>query len=270
MLNKRGTRTLTLNTNKIFLPKSKRSQLTIFIIIAILIVAGVVLFFMISPKSNSKKSSVTDNPEGFIQTCLEDTIKENAKIIALQGGSIEPEAFFLYNGSQLQYLCYTGDYYKLCNVQVPFLRKSIEQELKDSIKSEVDFCFNSLKENYKDSTLKKGDIKVELLPKRIVTTINNTFTYTKRGETATHKSFKIVLNNNLYEMVAITQNIVEWETNLGEAEPVNYMVLYHDLKVEKQKQTDETKIYIITDKNTGNKFQFASRSLAFPAGFILK
>ena len=194
-------------------------------------------------------------------------IQGKISTITSQGGSYAPQASYLSNGNKFEYLCYTGDYYKLCNVQVPFLRKSIEQELKDSIKSEVDFCFNSLKENYKDSTLKKGDIKVELLPKRIVTTINNTFTYKQADETKTQKNFKIILNNNIYELVAIAQNIVEWETNLGEAEPVNYMALYHDLKIEKKKQTDETKIYILTDKNIGNKFQFASRSLAFPPGF---
>ena len=59
MLNKRGTRAPTLNTNKIFLPKSKRSQLTIFIIIAILIVAGVVLFFILKGNPKPIETSTT-------------------------------------------------------------------------------------------------------------------------------------------------------------------------------------------------------------------
>ncbi len=71
------------------------------------------------------------------------------------------------------------------------------------------------------------------------------------------------MNNNLYELVAIGQNIIEWESTYGEAVPDLYMELYHNLKVEKYVQGDETIVYIITDRDTKDKFQFASRSLAY-------
>jgi hypothetical protein len=45
------------------------------------------------------------------------------------------------------------------------------------------------------------------------------------------------------------------------------MNYYHDLKVEKKKQLDGTNIYILTDRNNENKFQFASRSVAWPPGY---
>jgi hypothetical protein len=44
------------------------------------------------------------------------------------------------------------------------------------------------------------------------------------------------------------------------------MNYYHDLKVEKKRQVDETKIYILTDTTRDNKFEFATRSYAFPPG----
>ena len=266
---KRSTRALTLNMNNKknkFLPKSKRSQITIFIIVAVLIVAIALVIFLVSPNLR-KNLGVAENPEAFIQTCLEDKIKESAELISLQGGSIEPEFFYMYDNNKLQYLCYTNQYYELCTAQIPFLRKHIEDEIKSNIESDVDFCFGSLKENHKDSTLKEGEIIVELLPKRISTTINNEFTFRQGDSTKTQKSFRVVLNNNLYELVAIAQNIMDWEIAYGEAEPANYMSIYHELKVEKKKQTDETKIYIITDKTTGDKFQFASRSLPLPPGY---
>jgi hypothetical protein len=40
------------------------------------------------------------------------------------------------------------------------------------------------------------------------------------------------------------------------------MDAFKDLKVEKKVQIDETTIYIITNKNTESKFQFAVRSQA--------
>ena len=244
----------------------KRSQITIFIIVAVLIVAIALVIFLVSPNLR-KNLGVAENPEAFIQTCLEDKIKESAELISLQGGSIEPEFFYMYDNNKLKYLCYTNQYYELCTAQIPFLRKHIEDEIKSNIESDVDFCFGSLKENHKDSTLKEGEIIVELLPKRISTTINNEFTFRQGDSTKTQKSFRVVLNNNLYELVAIAQNIMDWEIAYGEAEPANYMSIYHELKVEKKKQTDETKIYIITDKTTGDKFQFASRSLPLPPGY---
>lgn len=45
------------------------------------------------------------------------------------------------------------------------------------------------------------------------------------------------------------------------------MDLYHNLKIEKRKPDYGTSVYILTDKDTANKFQFASRSLVFPPGY---
>ena len=246
--------------------KNKRGQVTIFIIVAVLIIAAVALVFTLSPGLRTKITQ-PENPQEFIQTCLEDTIQEDVELLSLQGGSLEPEFSYQYEGNELQYLCYTKDYYKLCTVQVPFLRENIEEEIKNNIKDDVDICFNLLKETYENKNYqvnsKKGEIKVDLLPNKILTTINSTFTLTKGEDVKKYEKFNVIVNNNLYELVAIAQNIVEWETTYGEAEPDLYMDLYPDLKVEKHPQSDETYIYIITDKNTGNKFQFASRSLAY-------
>lgn len=239
----------------------KRGQVTIFIIIAILVVAVVALVLTLSPSLKKGVGGKPDSPENFIQTCLEDTIKENAELIASQGGSLNPEFYYLYQDNKLQYLCYTNELYETCYVQVPFISKHIENEIKESIEADVNFCFNSLKEKYKDSTLTKGDITVELLPKRIVTTIDNTFVFTEAGDTERRESFRIILNNNLYELSRIASSIINWETTYGDSDPDAYMAIYPDLKVEKHLQDDGTAVYIITDRNTKNKFQFASRSL---------
>ena len=240
----------------------KRGQVTIFIIIAILIVAVVALFLMIPKLSQGIGIKKAENPEIFIQTCLEDSIKDNADIIASQGGTLEPEHYYLYQDNKLDYLVYTNEYYTLGNVQIPFMEQHVENEIKKSIEEDVDFCFNSLKDKYNGRVV-KGDVKVDLLPGKIITTINNSFTFTKGEDTERRENFRVVVNNNLYELTSIAQNIGEWESNYGEADTEYYMGLYHNLKVEKHPQSDETYVYIITDKNTGDKFQFASRSLAF-------
>ncbi len=242
----------------------KRGQLTIFIIVAVLVVALVILVFFVSPGlRRGGEIGRIENPENFIQTCLEDSIKEKAETIGLQGGSFNPEFYYLYQDNKLQYLCYNNDVYALCAVQQPFLREHVENEIKEGILEDVNFCFNSLKDNYPESNVVKGIVKVNLLPEKILTTMNYEFTFSVAGQTERREKFDVVLNNNLYELVAIAQHIVEFEALFGEADADRYMDLYSDLKVEKYPQTDETYIYILTNKETGDKFQFASRSLAF-------
>ncbi len=210
------------------------------------------------------------NPQAFIQNCIEEKIKESVTNLSLQGGSLSPENYILYDNAKIEYLCYTNEYYKTCVVQQPMLKKHIESEIKNEIEEEVEMCFDSMKESFQkrgyDVNLKKGAEDVELLPGKVITTFNYSLTLTK-GEVEQYDSFTIVLNNNIYELISIANSIIEWEAKYGDAETTTYMNYYHNLKVEKQKQSDGTTIYIITDRNTENKFQFASRSVAWPPGY---
>jgi superfamily I DNA and/or RNA helicase len=249
----------------------KRGQVTIFIIIAILIVGAAVLVYTLVPKVQTGTGFDANNPSGFIQDCMNDKITQTVKTISSQGGSLNPEFYFLYNEEKIEYLCYTNENYKLCVVQQPLLKPHIESEIKKDISEEVTACFNNLKANYEGEgyavQLQIGKTKVELLPKRVITTFENyTFTATK-GETKMYNSFNVVLNNNLYELISISNSIIEYEATYGNADPRIYMTYYPDLKVEKNLRDDGTRIYTIMDRNTENKFKFASRSVAIPPGY---
>ncbi len=247
----------------------KKGQVTIFIIIAIVIVVMGVLIYMFFPQIKTTLGVGVKNPQIFIEECIEEEIEDAVEMVSLQGGSIDPENYILYDNEKVEYLCYTGEYFKLCTIQQPLLKRHIEREIENEIESKVEFCFNSLEESYKkkgyEVNLQEGPTKVELLPQRIVSTFNYDLTLTKE-DTEKYDSFSVVLNNNLYELISIANSIIDWEATQGNAEPTIYMVLYSDLKVER-KIPEDTKIYILTNKNIGNKFQFASRSLVFPEGY---
>ena len=178
--------------------------------------------------------------------------------------------YILYQDSKIEYLCYTSEYYKPCSVQQPLLKEHIESEIENEIKPAVVNCFNELKNSYESRgytvNLRPGNVRVELLPKRVVARFNYTLTTTKT-DTERYDSFNVVLNNGLYELVSIANSIIDWESEFGDAETTLYMSYYPDLKVEKLNQVDGSTIYILTDRNTGNKFQFASRSVAWPPGY---
>ncbi len=255
------------------LPKigqNKEGQVTIFIIIAIVIVALGILIYMFYPEIKSTIGVETKNPSAYLQDCLEPDIKNSIEELALQGGSINPPHYIMYNGKRIEYLCYTNEYHKACVMQQPLLDNHIEEEIKNNIQKKAKECLNSLKESYENRNyqvnLKQGDIKVELIPKRILVKLNYPMTLSKEN-TETHDSFDVIVNNNIYELVSIANSILNWEANYGDAETTLYMNAYHDLKVEKLKQTEGSIIYILTDRNNLNKFQFASRSFAWPPGY---
>ena len=248
---------------------NKRGQVTIFIIIAVIIVVLGILVFLFYPQIKTSLGIESKNPSQFIQECMEDKVKETVKTLSLHGGSIDPGHYILYDNTQIEYLCYTGEYYQTCIMQQPMLKQHIEEEIKNEISNEANNCFDSLKKSYEKKAynvnLKKNSMNVELLPKRIIVNFNNTLTLTK-DSTERFDKFNVILNNNLYELVTITNSILNWEARYGDSETTIYMNYYHDLKVEKKKQSDGSTIYILTDRNTLDKFQFASRSVAWPPG----
>jgi len=250
-----------------------KGQVTIFIIIGILVIALGVLVYMFYPKIFPGAETETKNPSTFIQECIEEKIQDTVEIVSLQGGSVNPGFYYpYYNGKSvddIEYLCYTNQYYRPCVVQQPMIIQHIQSEIENEIKEDSEACFDSLVKSYEnkgyDADMKKGNITVELLPEKIITTFSYELVLTKSG-TEKYQNFNVILDNNLYELASIANSIVHWETQYGDAEVTSYMNYYHNLKIEKKKQVDETTIYILTNLDDDKIFQFASRSYAFPSG----
>ena len=94
----------------------------------------------------------------------------------------------------------------------------------------------------------------------------NDLTLTLGGDSERYEKIVVVVDKNVYELMSIANSILNMELKYGDSETTTYMNYYHDLKVEKLKQSDGTTIYILTNRDTGEKFQFASRSVAWPPG----
>ncbi|MFH1325475.1 MAG: hypothetical protein ABIH49_01740 [archaeon] len=251
-------------------PKNKRGQLTIFIIIAIVIVGVAAMIYFLFPGILVNLGIGASNPDVFMKSCLEDGIKNSVQTISTQGGSLEPENYILYKDEKIEFLCYINEDYKPCVMQQPFLKNHIENEIEGNIQEDVTGCLETMKENFErqgyEVSLSSGDTGVELLPEKLIVTLNTVLTLRKE-ETQRFEKINVVLNNNLYELVSIAESILNYEATYGDAETTLYMSYYPHLKVEKPyKETDGT-IYVLTDRNTGDKFQFASRSVKFPAGY---
>lgn len=247
----------------------KRGQLTIFVIVALVLVGMVVLAYLFFPRILVTLGISSENPNAFIQNCMESKMGEVVEKISLQGGSLAPENYILYQDNKIQYLCYTREYYVPCVMQQPMLNQKIESEIARGIKNPADECFEAMKKSFERQgysvNLKRGDSVIELLPKKISIAFDNDLTLTK-DSAKRYEKINVFLDNNLYELAGIADSILNWEARYGNAETTIYMNYYHDLKIEKLLQGDGSKIYILTNRNSGNKLQFATRGVVMPPG----
>jgi len=250
---------------------NKKGQVTIFIILAIVVVGLVLLVYSFYPQIKSAFVTQSKSPNAFMESCLEEDLGVLIEKISLQGGKMNPQLTYMYKGNNIEYLCYTNEFYKLCTIQEPMLKETIELEIKNGINNKVTQCLADLEKSYSSQGYQvsstKGEVSIELLPKRVILS-SDTKLILKKGETTeTYEKISAVLNNNLYELVSIAISILNFETVFGDSEVTAYMDAYRDLKVEKLRQSDGTKIYILTDLNNEKLFQFATRSLAWPPGY---
>lgn len=248
---------------------NKKGQVTIFIIIGIVIVVAAVLVFLFWPGINFTFGE-EQTPDKIISDCIEEDLDSAVELVSMQGGSLNPVSYYLYQDSRIEYLCYAESFLEFCVVQQPLLKSHVETQIKSNIDSRVNVCFDQLRETYQNRGyevgLSKNNYTVELLPKRILITFNYPLTLS-RDSVQNYDKITVLKNNNLYELTGIANSIINSELTFGDSETTDYMTYYPWLKVEKHKQTDGTTVYILTDRNSGDKFQFASRSMAWPPGY---
>ena len=125
----------------------KRGQVTIFIIIAIVIVVAALLLFLFWPKIQPSFFSSND-PRTFVSDCISNDLTLNVKTIESQGGMLNPDNYYSFQGNKIEYLCYNENNYLPCVMQQPLLKQHIEKEIVKEIESEAKECFKILKENY--------------------------------------------------------------------------------------------------------------------------
>ncbi len=247
--------------------KNKRGQITIFIILALAIVIVLVLILIRRPDFTVIITPKT--PIENIKQCSMDILEISANFLASQGGSPNPQNYYLFNGTKIEYLCYTTEDYQRCVMQKPMLKDSFQDEIQKDIGPKIKECFDieksSLERKGYTVSYKISNVTVDLVPENIILRIDSDLRISKT-KTESYKNIKVTKASKYYELVMITSSILNWEARYGDSEIMNYMMFYPELRVEKKKQDEGSTIYIITDKNTKEQFVFAARSVVIPVG----
>lgn len=249
--------------------RDKRAQIAIFAIIAILLVAAIALLFYLKPELRSMGAEL--HPIAYIENCMRENAEVAIGMLGNQGGNLNPTGFVSYNSNRVAYLCYTTSYYSKCVNQDPLLKYSVESEITGYVYPKLQACLSNLKRSYekKGYSVDMGPqlIETSLQPKKVVVSLGMPLTLQKSGgETKRYENFEAVLLSPIYDQVMLAQEIANSETRYGDFDQLTYMLYKPSTDIEKKSQGEAT-IYILTDRNSGKKFQFAIRSYIMPPGF---
>jgi hypothetical protein len=246
---------------------NKGGQVALFVIVAIVLVAAILLFFALKPEVSPFAQQ--QEPSAYIEKCMRDSASNALDILSNQGGSLSPTGFALYDNNRVSYLCYTSDYYSRCVNQEPMLKYSVESEITDYVKPKLQQCIANLKQQYetKGYKVEVGIMKLSttLAPKKVIIDLDMPFTIVKE-DSERYEKFQAIVLHPIYDHIMLSQDIVNSETSVGDFDQLGYMLYQPDTSVDKKTQGENT-IYIIRDRNSEKRFLFAIRSYIMPPGF---
>ena len=241
----------------------KKGQVTIFIIMGIVIVSAILVFFLWAKPTYFSESGKKLNFEG----CVEDIVEQTIVKLESNAGFADPKFTYSYNGEKFAYLCYTNKYYETCTVQVPFLKNNFDEQMELDIKEKINTCYiNSINElKAQGYSVSQGEVDYDVLIEPGVVRVEIEAP-TVIGSSSFAK-FDVRINSPIYDMVMLSTSILQFESKYGDFDTSSAMIYYPDYIISKVKRSDGTTLYILESKIFGDKFQFASRSLAWPAGY---
>jgi len=248
---------------------NRRGQVTIFIIIGIIIVAGIIVLFLFGGGVKTGVSAA-ENPQAYIEQCVQDAVSEAVEIMLPQAGYLEPENYHLYQNHNVGFLCYNANYYETCVNQEPMYIQHLKGEIFDYINPLVENCFDGLREEMerKHYNVNVGDMSldIELKEGAVDVRIDRLVEFSKGDESRKHERFDVRFVSPLYDLGVVAFEIVNQEARFCHFEYLGYSLLYPQFNIGKTDIDGEVKIYIIEDAVSGIKMLIAIRSCALPAG----
>ena len=201
----------------------KRGQMTIFVIVAIIIVAGILIYFF----AKGRLGIIGISPElkpvfDYYQSCIEQETKNAISIAETQGGRINvpeylPGSEYAPSSSELNFLGFSVPYWYyvsgngLIKEQVPS-KGDIESEIGSYLENRISDCdFSSF--NIQGYSVQLSDItaNVKISDNRVDAELDSKLVVSK-GETTSEKSSYVVsVNSRLGKFYNIAKKIYEKE-----------------------------------------------------------
>ena len=247
---------------------NKRGQVTIFIIIGVVIVVGIVAVFIFMGNVETDVSASL-GPQAFVDKCVRDAVETSVDKMLKNGGEILPSRAIAYKGDEWNYLCYQGDYYKACYNIHPMLELQIEAEIVKDTEVEVQECFNTMRVDFEnrgfDVSGGATEYSIDLLPKVVQISLSKRIDVSKAGSSQSFNDFDSEVLSSIYELVQISEDVVDSEGQYCNFEYNGYMLLYPRYDIRRIDYSG-SKIYRLIDRRSKEELRFAVRSCAFAPG----
>ena len=184
----------------------KKGQVTIFIIIAIILIAAVGLYFVFRDKISVQNIPSEIEPVYInIISCLEETIEEGVEYLALHGGYYEvPKSISItYFTEDIPY------YYLNSREYVPSVER-VEGELKNYIHNYLSNCLNFEGFEEQGYKIREGDllVSVNIKEEEIRTKLDYPLTITKGDSTKRLREFEISTNSEIKKLLEVSEEVV--------------------------------------------------------------
>jgi hypothetical protein len=254
-------------------PNHKKSQVTIFIIFGLIIVVLIAIFLLLK-FGNQPITEIFDkrDPQGSMETCTRQAVEEALDRIGINGGDIIPGHSVFYKNDYITYICYSGVDYQPCSYNRPLLVEHIEREITDYITPRIENCFKNLRlkleKSYESIEETPGiQVNTNLFPKHVEIKIKKNFQIVNEGRTISFDNFKIDILHPIYDFADIAMQAANQQSKYCYFDSLGYMIMNPTFNINETITGKSDRIYVLTDRTTEHKFQFAIRSCPLPPGY---
>ncbi len=218
---------------------SKRGQITIFVIVAIVIVAGVVLLFAFKDRIFISEVPAQLQPVySYYDTCMQRAAEDGARIMGEKGGYIEVpefEAGSLYRpfSSHLDFFNFAIPYWYyvkgngIAKEQVPSL-KLMQQQLGDFISEQMQACdFSAFRQQGFVINTSSADATATISDEKIDVSVSESLVVSFGDKTARKTSHSVSVNSKLGKFYNLAKKIYDKEESTLFLENYAVDILYN-------------------------------------------
>ncbi len=251
--------------------RSRKGQVTLFVILSIVVVISIILFFVLKPTLNFGNSA-SANPEAYLEKCILDSIKESQISILKNSGLnySNSKNFILYKSEKIPLMCTSFEFYVACVPQEPGFINKIQNAIQNKALIAANNCFAKMKGEYesKGYSVKESGLKlnVTLMDKQIKVTLEKQFLASKEEQSINLQNFEFIQPSELFGLLKLEQTIINYESTVCEFNELAWMNAMPKIKITRARTSDQLKVYTLEDRDTQDKIKFAIRTCALPAG----
>jgi len=250
---------------------NKRGQVTVFIIIALIIIGVAIFFIILRQPSSSKSVSAVENPQAYFRTCIQEKAEKIVDDIMLSGGNFSYQGRIysrLYEENNVTFLCYTRYDNELCVNQHPMLKTELEIEIKKQTKKEIENCFVKLKDEIGNNNYIQGqtNLNVEIVPDKILFKIDKEISFDSAGISLSYNTFNFNLASKAFDFARLATEISNQELDCDceletcRADTLALSLANREFEIGNLVYDNNGKIYVINETARAKEFRFAIRN----------